>query len=120
MLNNALKKRFDSIHLFHCSLPIAIRCVGIALLLGIGLWGCAGLDDGAPNAKSNGCVSGNCKNGYGEYRRYEGKYIYMSKGMFKDGMLWDGKVDKGLANMDAIIIQEVANGKVIWERQYGK
>ena len=66
-----------------------------------------------------GCVSGNCQNGYGVFHQTDGKYTRASEGTFVNGKLWQGKVNLTLANMDAILIEEVTDGKIEWKRSYG-
>lgn len=95
--------------------------LGTALLLACGLAACAGTTPSraAVKEKAASCVSGNCQNGKGVWRQPAGNYTRVSTGTFKEGKLWEGKVDEALANMDAIIIQEVVAGKVVWERAKG-
>lgn len=87
-----------------------------ALLLPLTLWGCISLSE---QSDGGSCILGDCQNGYGELKEPDGKYMRVSQGTFKDGKLWDGKVNLTLANMDAILFQEVVDGKVIWQRPYG-
>lgn len=92
---------------------------GITLLVSSGLWGCATTEPTARESKADRCVSGDCKDGYGVSREPRGKYVLVSTGTFKDGKLWDGKVEEALGNMDAIIIGEVSDGKIVWARTQG-
>lgn len=97
-----------------------VLAAGSVLLSSCGFSGCATTEPaGAAAEKADRCISGDCQNGYGVLRQVQGKYVLMSTGTFKDGKLWDGKVDEALANMDAIIIREVSDGQIVWARTQG-
>lgn len=87
--------------------------VAAVCLLGATVGGCVSVGTGS------GCITGDCQDGFGTLHQPDGKYTRVSEGTFRGGKLWTGKVSLALENMDAILFQEVKDGKVVWERPYG-